>query len=537
MKCMRGEEPVGYASTLTVDQFLKEMAAPRRALPPSDALPVFGAANPRGGLGPFHRRRLTVDRPLNSKMSGRIGVALAHRARTEEGGEGAVRLAMPADLRHYRPGERIAGNFFGGLHIEVPPDADADDIALKIVQALYTGESIKRVGLFAGDRVASLAALQVGIYFELAHVDDTGRYRFSATLSNLGLLKSAELSAPGFQVTSAFFVPLEGDSGCTITINGYDQHTEVVLGLSHRFAGEGRLDAFVDLVLDAIEAKPKPETTARKFQVLPAVSATAILTLRARAEEHERSAPLFADPLAADWFRRVQWPTKLDRWWSTTNAGNGIALRADAIDHIVSQYHSSVESLSVAELGCGLSTRQSRLSNLTFAKWVDVDLHEMMEVRRALGAKGEQVAASVLDYAWMDRVHVDASQHLFIAEGLLYYLERAQVDALFVELKRRFPGAAIVFDVVGANDYATLLENTASAGAPIAWHLEGNYSDALSAFGLGVIGELDPDRVMKDAVERYWNRFTSAERVGIYFVMNSPELMRGRSGTVLGRLG
>jgi len=133
----------------------------------------------------------------------------------------------------------------------------------------------------------------------------------------------------------------------------------------------------------------------------------------------------------------------------------------------------------------------------------DVDLPEMVKLRRTLGASGEHIAASVLDFAWMDQVHGEPSQQLFIAEGLLYYLQRAQADALLVELKRRFSGAAIVFDVVGANDFAKLQENTASAGAPIVWHLEGDYSNALRTFGLGVIGELDPDRVMKEAVERY----------------------------------
>lgn len=541
MKCLRGEEPVGHPGTLTVDQFLREMAAPRRALAPADALHPFGPANPRGETGPFHWRRLTVDRALNAKVSGRIGVALANRARTE-GGEGAFRLTLPADLRHYRPGERMTGNFFGGLHIEVSPDADADDVALRIVQALYTHESIKRVGLYAGDSVASLAAIQVGMYFDLAHLDDTGRYHFSATLSKLGVLKSTDFSAPSFRGTSAFFVPLEGDSGCTITLNGYDQHTEATVGLSHRFAGNGHLDAFVDLVRVAIEAraidaqtKPKPEPVERKYHVLPSVSETAILTLRARAEEHARSDRLFADPVAAEWFQRVAWPPKLDRWWSSNKTGRGLAFRADAIDHIVAQYHASVPSLAVTELGCGLSTRRNRLSRLSFAGWLDVDLPEMVELRRSLGATGAHVATSALDFAWMDQVHGVPSQQLFVAEGLLYYLDRAQVDALFLELRHRFPGAAIVFDVLGTNDYTTLLENTTSAGAPIAWHLDGDYSDALNTLGLGAIGEFDPDRLMQEALERYWPRFTSAEQVASYFVMHSPELMRGRSGTVFGR--
>jgi len=538
VKCLRGEEPSGHQSTMTVDQFLREMAAPRRPSSPPDALHPFGPANPVGATGRFHWRRLTTDRPLDAKVSGRIGVALANRARAR-GEEGAFRLALPADLRHYRPGERTTGNFFGGMHIEVPPGAEADEVSLRIVLALYTHESIKPLGLYAGEYVASLAAMQVRIYFELAHLDDTGRYHASATLSNLGVLKSADLSAPSFRVTSAFFVPLEGDSGCTVTLNGYDQRTEVTVGLSDRFARGVQLDAFVDLVRLALEAqaKPKPETVARKYEVLPSVSETAILTLRARAEEHERSDRLFADPEAADWFRRVAWPPTLDRWWASNKGGRGLAFRADAIDHVVAQYHSSVASLAVTELGCGLSTREKRLSHLPFAGWMDVDLPEMVELRRTLGATGAHLAASVLDFAWMDQVHGDPSHQLFIAEGLLYYLERAEVAALFSELRRRFPGAAIVFDVIGANDVAMLLENTKSAGAPIAWHLEGDYADALRTFGLGVIGELTPDRVMQDAIGRYWHRFTPAEQVANYFVMHSAALMRGRSGVVLGRFG
>lgn len=270
--------------------------------------------------------------------------------------------------------------------------------------------------------------------------------------------------------------------------------------------------------------------------MLRGVSKTAILTLRARAEEHARIDRVLVDPLAAEWFVRVTWPPELDRWWDFAKAQCGTAFRADDIDHLVARYLSIVPSCSIIELGCGLSTRRSRLPNLSFSQWIDLDLPEVVELRRSWGAEGEQVAASVLDHAWMDRLHGDPSSHLFVAEGLLYYLKRAEVDALFLELRRRFSGSAIIFDVVGANDYPTLLEYTTSAGAPIAWKLEGDYADALTTFGLSVINELDPDRMMDEALTRYWDRLAPKERAAIYFVLSSEVLRRGRSGTVLGRL-
>jgi len=103
------------------------------------------------------------------------------------------------------------------------------------------------------------------------------------------------------------------------------------------------------------QAKPKPETGERKYRLLPGVSETATLTLRARAHEHERSDRLFADPVAAEWFRQFEWPPKQDRWWSSINTGRGLAFRADAIDDIVAQYHSSVPSFARSALRQALS--------------------------------------------------------------------------------------------------------------------------------------------------------------------------------------
>jgi O-methyltransferase involved in polyketide biosynthesis len=270
--------------------------------------------------------------------------------------------------------------------------------------------------------------------------------------------------------------------------------------------------------------------------MLPGVSKTAILTLRARADEHLRADRVFEDPLAVEWWTRVSWPPELDRWYQP-QARDALAFRADDIDRILAQYFSIEEPSTVIELGCGLSTRRSRLAGLPIQRWVDLDLPEVVALRRAWGIDSEQIASSVLDHAWMDRLGRSApDRHLFIAEGLFYYLPRAEVDALFLELRRRFPGSAIIFDVVGINDYATLLENTKSAGTPIVWKLENDYANVLAEFGLSVIDALDPDRLMDEALMRYWDRFDAKLQGAIYFVMSSDLLRRGRSGTVLGRL-
>lgn len=268
--------------------------------------------------------------------------------------------------------------------------------------------------------------------------------------------------------------------------------------------------------------------------MLSGVSKTALLTLRARAEEHARSDRVFSDLLAAEWFANSTWPKDLDRW--SDKARYALAFRADDIDHLVAHCLND-RPCAVIELGCGLSTRRHRLadrSGTPFTRWIDLDLPEVIAQRRAWGESGEAIASSVLDLAWMDRLELQEPA-IFIAEGLLYYLPRDQVDRLFLELRARFPGSAIIFDVVGANDFPTMLESSSAVGSPITWKLE-NYDRILEDFGLSVIDGLDADTLSDAALMRYWDRFDPQMQGAIYFVMSSELLRRGRSGTVLGRL-
>jgi hypothetical protein len=250
MRCLRGEKPVGHRSTLSVDRLIRETKTAARPAPKADALHPFGPAK-SDSQGTFHWRRIIVDRVLDSGAVGRIAVALAARARSSQ--EGTVRINLPTDLRHYRPEEQTTGNFFNSLFIEVPPGSAAEMIGLRVIQMLYKHEGKKTVGIFAGEEVGSLALHRTKVLWDLAHLHDTGRYAFSATLSHLGNLKSAALSAPSFATRTAFFVPLVGDSGCVVSMNGFEDNCVACVGLSERFLGSGQLDEFAALVQSALD--------------------------------------------------------------------------------------------------------------------------------------------------------------------------------------------------------------------------------------------------------------------------------------------
>jgi hypothetical protein len=249
MRSLRGEAPLGHPSTLIADELIRSMKAKKRAPPGGDALHPFGRANLELP-GDYRWRRVVVDRPLDADVSGRIAVALADQARTF--GEGKVRINLPTDLRHYRPEERITANFFNSLFLEVAPNASAEMIGLKIVQMIYKNEGMKPVGVYANNEVGSLAIHRIRVMRDLAHLHDTGLYPFSATLSHLGHLKSAELSAPNASSRGAYFIPLVGDSGCVVTLNGFDERTEACVGLADRFTEGGGLLRLASLVETAI---------------------------------------------------------------------------------------------------------------------------------------------------------------------------------------------------------------------------------------------------------------------------------------------
>jgi hypothetical protein len=248
MRCLRGEAPLGNRSTLTLDELLGEVEA-RRPAPLADALSPCGPPSLET-RGEFHWRRMTVKAPLDAATSGRVAIAIAERARAHA--EGTVRVNLPTDLRRFRPEERTTGNLFGALFLEVPPWASAESISMKIMQGLYRNEGAKPLGRFTTQASASLAANRVKVLWDLAHLHDTGRYIFSATLSHLGALKSTELSAPVFAASGAFFVPVVADSGCVISLNGFDEATEACVGLSDRFAGDGRLDELAAAIKAAV---------------------------------------------------------------------------------------------------------------------------------------------------------------------------------------------------------------------------------------------------------------------------------------------
>jgi O-methyltransferase involved in polyketide biosynthesis len=273
---------------------------------------------------------------------------------------------------------------------------------------------------------------------------------------------------------------------------------------------------------------------------LTGVSKTAILTLRARADEHRRRDSVFADPKAVEWLSKLEWPRELDFWY-TPRVSSFVASRAQEIDDLAGAFAHSAQRASVVELGCGLSTRRHRLAGAISGRWIDLDLPQVIAARESLGDHGAiSIARSVLDRSWLGEVRalegIDVAKTLFIAEGLLYYLQRAEVDALFRDLSRTFAGAAIIFDAIGSADYKGTLRVSSSAGTPVQWMVPPPFDRIWDELGIEPIPGFEPEAMMRAAIARYFRRYGRWTIGFLHGLSRIPALAGLRSGVVYGRL-
>ena len=127
-----------------------------------------------------------------------------------------------------------------------------------------------------------------------------------------------------------------------------------------------------------------------------------------------------------------------------------MALRTRKFDRYCISFLESNPNGTIVELGCGLSTRCSRLKN-DFGAWYDLDFPEVIDIRKEFFKESERyhfIASSVLDFEWMEKILEKNNQILFIAEGLFMYLYEEDVINLLLRLQQSFPGCYLVCEVV-----------------------------------------------------------------------------------------
>ncbi|HEX9921251.1 MAG TPA: class I SAM-dependent methyltransferase, partial [Anaerolineae bacterium] len=192
------------------------------------------------------------------------------------------------------------------------------------------------------------------------------------------------------------------------------------------------------------------------MKLLSAVSETAIITLKSRVLEAEKSNPVIKDDIGRKCLEnlRARLPIDTRRRILDRKLPSSLtiyaALRARKYDTYARAFIEENPAGLVVSLGCGFDTRYWRVSGQAW-NYVEIDLPDVIAAKEeVLGdmITYPMIGCSVLAESWVEEIQ--ALQHepiLFLAEGLLMYLPKAAVIRLFNTLAERFTNASIVFEV------------------------------------------------------------------------------------------
>jgi len=189
-------------------------------------------------------------------------------------------------------------------------------------------------------------------------------------------------------------------------------------------------------------------STGLKVELGP-VQQTLLIPLLARARETAKPRGLMRDPRALEIVNSLDYDfTK----WEGGRSLPGAMLRARMFDRYVQAFMQEHPHGTITELGCGLDTRFERLDNGE-VRWFDLDLPDVIDLRRQFFANSRRrtmIAASLLDFAWMDQVEDAGGPWMFVSEAVLIYLDSLDARCVLSSLAARFPGATFAFDTTAA---------------------------------------------------------------------------------------
>jgi len=182
---------------------------------------------------------------------------------------------------------------------------------------------------------------------------------------------------------------------------------------------------------------------------LSGIPKTLLMPLWGRAKATMAKSPILSDPRAVDLVRSLSVDfERLDKALHPLNDLVTVA-RERAIDDIIRGFLTATPNATVVNLGAGLDTAFDRVDN-GLLRWFDVDLPEVIEVRKRLLREGDRsrcVSASLLDSRWTESIDATSSGVLCFAKGVLVYLTKLDLRRLFGILASAFPECEVAFDL------------------------------------------------------------------------------------------
>ncbi|WP_416192744.1 class I SAM-dependent methyltransferase [Neisseria sp. CCUG12390] len=178
------------------------------------------------------------------------------------------------------------------------------------------------------------------------------------------------------------------------------------------------------------------------------LSETLLIPLWAKAVEYRRTDALLRDEEAARMLDLIDYD--FSRFETAKMSQVGCCARAAIIDSEVCRFLNRNGDGVVVQLGAGLDARFERVGRPPVTAWYDLDLPEVMAVRRCLlpESGNHYLDGSMFDEEWAHLAAVHGKPVLVVIEGVLMYFDEKQVRAFFEMLWRILPQAVLVADLM-----------------------------------------------------------------------------------------
>lgn len=256
MRALRGEPLLGSNASFTDVELMQRVPTRHHLRQPVTPLTlnVPDTNAPPGGRW----RRMTLSGP-QPHLVPHIASIIADYARRERAGD--VRIALPINLKRHAPKLLATTNFTSMLYLNVAPDATLDSIKADLEEKLANNHDTNYLRITEIIRWLPFSWLD-RLLSPNSRQSSAPKVRETALLSVVGPVKRSHFSGGAFRGYTLYGLPQR--ENCFIAVVGFQGKFEVVVGMAHALASEGRLEAFCHHLEAALQ--PAGDPTASMMQ-------------------------------------------------------------------------------------------------------------------------------------------------------------------------------------------------------------------------------------------------------------------------------
>lgn len=205
------------------------------------------------------------------------------------------------------------------------------------------------------------------------------------------------------------------------------------------------------------------------------VQHTALAQLHSKAVDSRRPDSILRDRDADNALRRIDYD--FGKLRMSFRDAKPAAARGKTYDGWVKRFLDVQPECVVLHLACGLDTRVYRVNPPPTVDWYDIDLPEVIRLRRRLfpqRAGLHTVAGSITDPRLLDTIPGDKPV-LVVAEGITPYLRAGDGIAMLRRIVAHFPSGELVFDGwsrAGVRWLVARFRPVKASGAQLDWSID-----------------------------------------------------------------